>query len=576
MTADGMHSGSGMPGHHGHRASACWIAAAALLAHGVLPFTDHVLWDGWICLKLFTRGDGLEPMWRLYQEAGRPLDYFIYRLLFLMPAPVAVAKGAAVLAWALCGWLQCIVLVNAGGLRPAMARWVSALAVVLPVFDVLGDVTFWTHGVELVAFWLAVVLVVRGRPAGSMPRVAWRIAIWGLFIVAFNLNSLLLFFHALWLALWLMRTDGKPLTETLRDGIVRLRGSIDLALLPMVFWTAKLVFTPTHGGYADYNRIDTDVGRLMAGCGRTLHGFLLPEIMQAVRTPGAAWAAGAGLLAAIAFVVIGKRRGRSAVSWDCRPWSQLLAPSVLLFAAAVLPYLLVGQDLVSHGWAARNCILTPLPLALGLAGIAALIESRLPSRGGGIAPCLLAVLLAAAALAAARSHLTLQALGAKHRSIQNGLRGVIAREAPTMIQLRDYFEIPGTIPRYPPLIWTLMAAPDGAAPSTLVFDTVQVADHEETIGPDGEVRISFPNVPVSRSDMREILKGTSMPAVLNAIPDHGGQVLFVVSTGDAGADGVAIGLDYLRCKWIDQDRMAGFLNGLIRTVEVPLPPISDP
>jgi hypothetical protein len=575
MNADRMHSDPGTPGRMRHWAAACWIGLAALLAHGVLPFTDHVLWDGWLCLKLFTRGDGLEPMWRLYQEAGRPLDYFIYRLLFLMPAPVAVAKGAAVVSWALCGWLQYLVLVKAGGLQPATARWVAALAVVLPVFDVLGDVTFWTHGVELLAFWSAVVLVVRGRPAGSIPRVAWRIAIWGLFIVAFNLNSLLVFFHALWVALWLMRAGAKPIAATLGDGIARLRGSIDLALLPLVFWIAKQVFTPTHGGYADYNRIDPDVGRLIAGCGRTLHGFLIPEIMQAVRAPGAAWAAGAGLLAVIASVAVGKRRGRPPASWDCRPWIQLLAPSLLLFAAAVLPYLLVGQDLVSHGWASRNCILTPLPLALGMAGIAAMVQSRLPSRAIAIAPCVLAVLLGVAAWSSVRSHLTLQALGAKHQSIQNGLRGVIARHGPAMIQLRDYFDIPGTIPRYPPLIWTLMTAPDGEAPSTLVFDTVQVADHEETLGPDGEVRISFPNVPVSRSDMHEILKGTSMPGVLTAIPDQGSQVLFVVSAGDANPDGVAIGLHYLRCKWLDQDQLPNFLGGLTRTLEAGLPPISD-
>lgn len=560
-----------------HGRALAGIALAGLLAHGLLPWTDHVVWDGWICLKSFTRPEGCDAMWRLYREAGRPLDWLLYRGLFLLPNPVVAAKVVGLLLWVACAMCQYLVLVRAARLAAPFAFAIAALAVALPCFDVLGDVTFWTHGLALGFFWIAWLLLGRAATEADAPLPrARRVAAWLLLAVSFNLNSLLVFFPAWWLVLLLLRhRDQAPANlaaEVIRVGR-RLPGFV---VLPLLFWLAKLGFTPTSGSYADYNRVHADLAELLSNGGRVVSGFLMPELDRALRVPGAGWIAGAVLLGVLVVGAV-HRRKRASFGLEALPSCPAITGlGLILLVAAALPYLLVGQELVSAGWSSRNCILTPLPIALLGLGAAVGLQRHLLPKVRWLWQALAAAAFALAACASHASHLEWQALGAKQLSIVAALRRSIGEDPPTLVQLRDYFVIPRTILHYPPLILTFMATPDGMAPRTLVFDTIPVSDHEELVGPNGEVQIVFPEVPVHHGDIGEILRATTMPYALQSIPHDGDQLLFVVSPGDCGVDGIAIGLGYLRRKWFEPATVDGWLGRLSRTLTSELPPIGSP
>ena len=48
-----------------------WVVASGLLAHFLVPITDHVVWDGWWYAADLGRAEGPTTMARLFQEVGR-------------------------------------------------------------------------------------------------------------------------------------------------------------------------------------------------------------------------------------------------------------------------------------------------------------------------------------------------------------------------------------------------------------------------------------------------------------------------------------------------------------------------
>lgn len=540
------------------------VAVAGFAANGLLLLTDHSVWDGLLYLQAYGWPGGRQTMWQLFNEAGRPLDYFSYLLAFETGHPVFVSKALGVSAWTACGILCQRVLQKAGGLGIAESTLVAALSVSLPVFDVLGDFSMWMHTTSLLFFWIAAALLVGLPGRKGLPHGLQRSTALLLFFVSFNLNSLLVFFYALAASLAVLRWEPRRTAVQLRSASKLVLRHADFAVLPVGFWILKSLLTPTSGHYADYNKPALSLPVVWESIPAFFEQFLIPEVVFVLVSP---WFA---LAAVVAAAVLGSRRAVAASSSGGR----LLLAGAMLLAGAVAPYFLVGQFLGSHGWWSRNAILTGPPLGMLIVGFSILATRLFQKRFGAVWAILPLALLILGVVASNRAILRLQGLGAKHEAVRLALQREIADAGPAVVQLRDYFPLPGTVDFYPPVIWSSLAAREGLPPRTIVFDTIPLAPHQESVDGNGRLQVNMPYLPMDGIGVDQLAEGTTIPDYFQKTPREGPQILVVVREGSLGDNAVDLGWSHLLFKWLEPEKRPDFFRNLVEVVSSPLPPVN--
>jgi hypothetical protein len=544
------------------------IVAAGLVAHGVVLLTDYVLWDGWWYAADLARPDGPAVMARLFQEVGRPIDMWFYEpLRWSGGDPVVWAKWLGAAAWIASAVCIATVLRRLARLHASVATAVGLLVVTLPIFDLLGELALWMNTACVLLFWLAWVIVSRLPHLPRWPALAARFAALALFFVSFNLNSNLVMFYAVAVAIAGLRLpDLRP--ATLR---ARLTAAMpchaDFLALPVVFWLWKTWFTPTSGFYATgYNQPSLAPDRLASGYLGMARDFVLRGVMGFFWSP--TWIAFALILAVAAMLAM--RRSPFRQQFADAPHDgglRLMGWGAFLLAAAAFPYVAVGQGLATEGWLTRNCILCPLPVALMVVG-GLLSVNRWWLRGfptAWFAGVVAIVVLGVGGCL--HNYLVYQALGAKCLAVRAKLSMVIRDSSPAMIQLRDYCPIPRTIPYYPPVIWTFIANDELEPPRTFVIETALLAPDVLQPGPDGQPRRVVPIIPMRPTSLDEAITNTTMPYALERVPRKGPQLLASIGPGYGLAANGDLGQRYIAIKWLEPAVLTRFIDGFI-TLEI--------
>jgi hypothetical protein len=551
------------------------LVAAGLLAHGIVAFTDYILWDGYWYYAELAPGVGAPGMKRLFSEIGRPLDYY-----FLLPFTVltgAVApKIASLVAWILIPISLMIVLREGAKFPAGLAFSVALVSAVLPVFDVLGEIALFMNVFALLVFWCGMAVLAYLPRKRGVCGFACRIAAILLLLVAFNLNSLLVFFYGLVAFLFVSRVALSPKKNVLTYGLSLVYRFGDFVALPVIFWVVKSVLTPVHGYYMGHNIPVFSVERAMSGV-LSLVAFVIGEGVEFFSSGVAVVVA---LVAALVCAVgLGARSAlRQEKVKDLRLMGTALVASfggVVLLLAAAFPYAVVNQPLASFGWISRNCILTPLPLALMLCGFFLVLNQLflVHRPRAWTVPIVFIVLLGM--FVSNRNYIQWQALGAKQDSVGLKMRSALETSNAVVVQMRDYFMIPDTIYYYAPIVWTYINAGNKTNPETFVFDVAQSIPHQETTTETGETRIVFPQVPVTSELLGQMIEQTTMPYMLGSIPKAGPQIMFIVQQGKLGNDGVSLGAKYLWLKWFNRDGLPEFLEQVTETHVLELPAVTS-
>jgi len=557
------------------------VAFVGVSAHALLLFTDYVLWDGvWMLPHWASHSQtgGTElyspEVLRLYGDMGKPLD-LIYLAPFIFLHGAIVPKVAGFFVWLSGSLLALYVMKRLGLIPPAKAIAVASIMVALPVFDVLGDISVWMNAAAVAVFWSAWVAFTGFVGRRGFVALALRLCALGLFFVSFTLNSLLLFFYGaaafLLLCRWYYGQRGRALPYMFKSSL-RL---IDFLLLPFAFWVFRSFFTPIsgYGQKIAYNQIRLEPQLLEAG-GRSLVAFLFEEVWNLLVPLSVV-----GVLMVLALV--GIKRANWSISRLVsigngvvpREGLLLFGAGLALLVCSTLPYALVGQNVASSGWWSRNCVLTPLPIALLICGGLILMNSLLAPHRPQLWFLACLCVAFASAVASNLTYFTLQALGAKQKSIEIEIHNAITEKDAVVVQLRDYFIITQSVPYYPPAIWTYIAAAGAAHPKTFVFDVAPFEPPQEIINALGERQIVFPAVQVSSEVLGQMLEQTSIPYMLKAIPREGPQIMFIVQQGKYGSNGFSIGARYLWLRWFRPDKLPQFVNDLTETAELELPSV---
>lgn len=551
-----------------------WIVAAGLVAHGLVLLTDYVLWDGWWYAADLVRPDGPVTMARLFHEVGRPIDMWFYEpLRWFGGSPVAWAKWLGTAAWIAAAVCISVVLRRLARLPEGIATAVAVLVAVLPIFDLLGELALWMNTACVLLFWGAWVLVSRLTDLGGWRAIMVRVAALAMFFVSFDLNSNLVMFYAVAVAMAGLRLpDARPATLLAKLPQAALRHA-DFLVLPLVFWTWKTWFTPTSGFYATgYNQPSLNPLQLAAGYLGVLLDFMLRGLIEFVAAPK--WLAAAAVAAIATVAGLRHVAARAAVvERPLRTGLRLLGWGTFLLLAAAFPYIVVGQPLASEGWLTRNCILCPLPVAMITCGLILLGTGRWADIYPRAWIAVTAAVVTLGVGGCVHNYLAYQALGAKAWSIRGHLGGMIRDSDAAVVQLRDYCRIPRTIPYYPPIIWTFLANGSADPPQTLVIETVTLGPDISQPGSDGQPRRIIPRVPLRAETVDETITDTTMPYALERIPRVGPQILVTAEPGYEGASAIDLGIRYLFLSWLEPDRLPEFVRGFIKAESHALPPI---
>lgn len=549
-----------------------WIVAAGVLAHGIVPLTDYVLWDGWWYAADLVRPEGSPVMARLFHEVGRPLDMWFYKpIRWLGGDPVTWAKSLGTAAWILTAVCIAAVLQRIGGLRASVATAIAVLVATLPVFDLLGELALWMNTACVLLFWVAWVLVARLVTLAGWRAMAVRLAALALFFVSFDLNSNLVLFYAVAAALAGLRLHDIP-PASLVGRLPRIAARhADFLALPVVFWLWKTWFTPTNGFYATgYNQPSLAPDRLAAGYLGLLVQFAFNGLIDLFGSP--AWLV-IGVAAAVAAAVAIRRSPDADAEFAPAPGTgaRLLGWGILLLLAAAFPYIVVGQSLASEGWLTRNCILCPLPVAMMVVGLLMMATRfwRSASRGEWIPG--VAFVAALGIGGCIHNYLVYQAFGVKQLSIRAALAESIGAANASVVQLRDHVLVPGTIPYYPPVIWTYLATGSSGTPTAFVIETATMVPDAFEAGPDGSPRRLIPQLPLQAKTVDEAIISTTMPYALERVPRTGPQLLAVVNPGTAASDPAEVGRRYLLLSWLAPGRAEELVRGFTTVETHPLP-----
>lgn len=551
-----------------------WVVAAGIAAHGLVPLTDYVLWDGWWYAADLGRHDGPSTMARLFHEVGRPLDMAFYTpLRWLGGNPVTWAKWLGTAAWI--GTAVCIgaVLKRTAGLPEAVATAVAVLIATLPVFDMLGELALWMNTGCVLLFWLSWLLLSLLPGFAGWQAIVIRIIAICMFFVSFDLNSNLVMFYAVATAFAALRApDFRPsaVWSRLSRPLVR---HADFLALPVLFWMWKTWFTPTSGFYATgYNQPSLAPSRLMAGYLGLGLDFVLRGLVELFSSPTWLFAA---LATAVASAAVMKRiSGTTApAEQTCVLALRLIGWGLFLLLASAFPYIAVGQQLASEGWLSRNCILCPLPVAMIACGLL-MLANRWWLQGYPSAWLVGVAALATLGIGGCvHNYLSYQAFGAKQWSIREKLSAAIQESNASVVQLRDYVKIPRTIPYYAPIIWTFIADVGEWPPTSFVFETAVMAPDVFQSGADGLPRRVIPQVPLRAETVDQMITATTMPYALERVPRTGSQILLTIEPAYESDSAADLGMRYLFLSWLEPRRLHEFVQGFTKAESYPLPSI---
>jgi len=550
-----------------------WIIVAGALAHGLLPLTDYVLWDGWWYATDLQRREGPANMSRLFHEIGRPMDLYFYEpLRWSGQDPVLLTKCLGVLAWVTTAVCVYGVLCRLGSIPKELATAIAVLMTTLPVFDILGDLAIWMNTACVLLFWLSWLGVSHLHSTQGLKGTTIRLALLCGFFASFNLNSNLVLFYAICLALAACRARSMNFSEARRLVQRNVGRFIDFLLLPIMFWFWKTWFTPTSGVHTEYNRPSFDAMRLSVGYVSVAIDFLFPCAYEVASCPLALFFAVFAAAGAIYLVKSGAPAGIAPSIPHMSPLFLWCMGLVLLLAAA-FPYVAVGQPLGSEGWVTRNCILCPLPVALML--IAFLLEANrrwIPNFP--YAWLVGVVMLAAAGVGAClENYLLYQAFGIKQLGVQHALHEVIRETGASVIQLRDYAPIPRTIQAYPPIIWSFIASHPPLLPQTLVVETASFAPDNYVIGSNGELTRLMPRIALNSTSVEKCVEQTLMAYAFTQVPRRGPQALLAAHATVDGQSHIQRAIRYLWLRWVAPAEASKRAQEFVRAERTLLPDV---
>ena len=541
------------------------ITSVGVLALGLIPLTHYFLYDS-IWTNYFLKSSG--QLWcleRILTEIGRPLDFFFLYPLHFVANPVLCSKWISVVAWIAAAICFQRFLRNGLLLSSVDATLIASIGLSLPLFDLLGELCVLMNALASLLFWLGWLLVLEIRRAcfTRSLSVVLRLLAWLVFVLAFNLNSHLVYFYGVACAVILCSAVPVGFKGIVAAAFKDLKSFPDFVVLPVAFWIWKSIFCPLGGVYAEwkYNEMSLDPPTIASGI-LSLATTCLSEFRETAQPPGR-------LLIPVALSIVITLMIRFRPSWV--PDNQRIRPldcifqigiGLLLLVSASLPYCVTKKFFDSSGWDTRNAVLLHFPAAIILFFIIRWLQIILLSRYPRSIYVAAGFVIASGVISWNTSTLRFEALGAKQESISQKIRQGLITRSPHTISLRDSFQIPMTIPFYPHIMWTFMVTEIDKNPKVLIVDTRPYAPDQVSQAPDGKFNTTVPMVKFDSHTYKRLVQQTTQDYALTSLPREGYTQTVIITPGKFGIQGVDIGISFLYRQYFLPKERQSFLKDL--------------
>lgn len=346
------------------------IGVVAMFSHGLLLLNDGTYFDDWNLQPVLAE-ERWDEHFNWFSEMGLPVSglfYWAVKQIGLLGsyrlAAFLLIFFSAVLVYKICLRFTWINRYEALG--------IALLSLVFPAYQATVVLCHLHYEFFYCMFLLAAWLLLRSEQAGGPkgPGLLARLPPLFLFFIAFNLNSLLVFYFAFLLLLFLHlkqahRFSWPDAAKTL------LPRHADFILLPFVYWIGKKLLFPTHGLYQGYNALNLSLPTLVT------------NILNSIKTAGYSQMEGAiGSLVGQPYLWIVTLAGiyliysrflktgnipalsHIQIEQESRKTKWIFSYGVLLLLSSVFAYSAVGLTPSLSGWNTRHAILVGLPMAI--------------------------------------------------------------------------------------------------------------------------------------------------------------------------------------------------------------------
>jgi hypothetical protein len=327
------------------------------LSHGLLLLNKGIYWDSWILRKWVEKKE-----WRtmkvFYREVGMPFFYYVHRAFNLSPNSIWLYRLACFLSLWSTSALVFLICHNFSPLDEWQSFFIAAMMLMIPIQDMALEFCVTVQYVlTQTLFYCAILLCF------SLTNLDWgldylllRSLMIILFLMSFNMNSLLVFYGAFVFYFFVYQY------LSLNQNIPSLAlSNLDLFSLPFVFWFLKNKHSPKSGHHKNYNKISLKFSQIRASYKSLVVDLFLPFLKKIYASSIPALS----LLALLHFsglMSIGLENDSQPQSMPALTLTFLIGSLLLL--AATLPYSLTRQVFGYTGWETKNNLLLPLPLSI--------------------------------------------------------------------------------------------------------------------------------------------------------------------------------------------------------------------
>jgi len=431
------------------------IGVMALLSHGLLLLNDGMYWDGWLLDNHLAEDDwGEVNKWAT--DSGMPaIGYFYWGLNLVGLA--TFYKIIAFIALFVSALLVFKISIESKWVTKVEATGIALLSLVYPAYQTAVEMSTFRYLVFYCMFLYVILQLWKTARDEAPVLTPWRrILLLSILFISFNLNSLLVFYFPLMLALfWGIKRSNAHLSwaEVLKKHVP---AKLDFIALPFVFFAIKKIFSPTSGVYANYNQLNLNPASIGKHVGTYIENALVGQFDAALS--GLMHHPFLLLLLFVAtYLAYAKYAPEAAgiVSPDPHdhpgdtPAIMLFAFAGLLLASAIFPYAAVGQSPSLEGWSTRHALLASLPVALLIASLLRPMWFIFAERPRGVmdgrfAALLIGVLLLAAfSLSTISTYVSWQARAVKDKAIMTVLADTPILKGTSVFWVDDQYPLGG-------------------------------------------------------------------------------------------------------------------------------------
>lgn len=402
------------------------ILGYGIVTHGVIVLNDGLYWDGWL-VDLWQQNGDRNSMRRFYSEVGMPHLYYEHWILGRLPWRQTAYRAISVASLLIIAVFVFLIAVYTNILNPWQSAIISLLLLSYPAYAVTFDgVVSLQYTLKIAIFYVGCFLAVTTIAGFDAANIAIFALSLILFLVAFNANSVLVYFWGFLLFYaWRVHTISPE-----GFGTYEIAKIVLLTISPIAYWIMKETLAPRHGYYKNYNRFRfTPYSLLQIGLRAFRYGIDVPMIkpvVEVVQSKNTLF-----LLASILLGALLHEHIKDLATVPTVVAVQILIIGYALLILGTTPFMLVGQGSWEGGWGSKNFMLFHLPYALVVFGWLQLVPNSL-----GIV--LIPLILLANSLYMIRVHLLYIAVSVKDKALIRWLAANSQLSSASVIKIREF------------------------------------------------------------------------------------------------------------------------------------------